>query len=184
MEKPGSFWRSRRSCPSLPMPLCDLCGLCVCVVICCFAAEGWGSQRMGERLPEQEMRRAHVRTQEEGLGFVAFFYDMVGFGDSKPFGHTFRDARMDRLGMSLTGLQLWNSLRALDFLRSLPDVDPERIGCTGASGGGTQTFLLAAVDERVHVPAPVCMVSASFQGGCECENCPSLRIDTDNVEIA
>src|SRR6266581_1309328 len=69
MEKPGSFWRSRRSCPSLPMPLCDLCGLCVCVVICCFAAEGWGSQRVGESLPEQEMRRAHVRTQEEGLGF-------------------------------------------------------------------------------------------------------------------
>jgi dienelactone hydrolase len=118
------------------------------------------------------------------LGCVAFFYDMVGFGDSKPFGHTFRDPRMDRLGMSLAGLQLWNSLRALDFLRSLPGVDPERIGCTGASGGGTQTFLLAAVDERVHVPAPVCMVSTRFQGGCECENCPSLRIDTDNVEIA
>lgn len=118
------------------------------------------------------------------LGCVAFLYDMVGYGDSKPFGHTFRDSRMDRLGMSLTGLQLWNSLRALDFLRALPDVDPERIACTGESGGGTQTFLLAAVDERVRVSAPVCMVSTGFQGGCECENCPSLRLDTDNVEIA
>jgi dienelactone hydrolase len=118
------------------------------------------------------------------LGCVAFHYDMIGYADSKPFGHTLRDSRMDRLGMSLGGLQLWNSLRALDFLRSLPDVDPDRIACTGASGGGTQTFLLTAVDDRVHLSAPVCMVSTGFQGGCECENSPSLRIDTDNVEIA
>jgi dienelactone hydrolase len=118
------------------------------------------------------------------LGCVAFHYDMIGFGDSKPLGHTLRDARMERLGMSMAGLQLWNSLRALDFLRSLPDVDPARIGCTGASGGGTQTFLLAAVEDRVRVSAPVCMVSAGYQGGCECENAPSLRVDTDNVEIA
>ncbi len=118
------------------------------------------------------------------LGCVAFLYDMVGYGDSKPFGHTFRDPRMERLGLGLTGLQLWNSLRALDFLCSLPEVDPHRIGCTGESGGGTQTFLLAAVDERVHLAAPVCMVSTGFQGGCECENCSSLRIDTDNVEFA
>jgi cephalosporin-C deacetylase-like acetyl esterase len=89
------------------------------------------------------------------LGCVVFSYDMIGFGDSKPIGHTFRDARMDRLGISLLGLQLWNSIRALDFLSSLPDVDAERIGCTGASGGGTQTFLLAAVDDRVKVSAPV-----------------------------
>jgi hypothetical protein len=61
------------------------------------------------------------------LGCVAFHYDMVGYGDGKPLGHTLRDARMERLGMSITGLQLWNSMRALDFLRSLPDVDPERI---------------------------------------------------------
>jgi dienelactone hydrolase len=118
------------------------------------------------------------------LGCVAFHYDMIGYADSKPFGHTLRDSQMDRLGMSMVGLQLWNSLRALDFLLSLPDVDPERIGCTGASGGGTQTFLLAAVDDRVKVSAPVGMVSTGFQGGCECENVPSLRIDTDNVEIA
>src|SRR2546426_1367857 len=109
---------------------------------------------------------------------------MIGFGDSKPIGHTLRDARMDRLGMSLGGLQLWNSMRALDFLRSLPEVDPERIGCTGASGGGTQTFLLAAVDDRVRASAPVNMISADFQGGDLCENAPDLRVDTFNVEIA
>ena len=86
--------------------------------------------------------------------------------------------------MSLAGLQLWNSLRAVDFLCALPDVDPARIGCTGESGGGTQTFLLTAVDERIAVAAPVNMVSTHMQGGCLCENPPLLRIATTNVEIA
>jgi dienelactone hydrolase len=72
----------------------------------------------------------------------------------------------------------------VDFLSSLSDVDPERIGATGASGGGTQTFLLTAVDERIRASAPVNMVSHIMQGGCICENAPNLRIDTDNVEIA
>src|SRR6266849_6095710 len=70
MEKPGSFRRSCRSCRSLSMPLCVLCGLCVFVVVFCpFRSEGWGSERMGERLPEKDLRMAHVRTQEEGLDF-------------------------------------------------------------------------------------------------------------------
>ena len=55
---------------------------------------------------------------------------------------------------------------------------------TGESGGGTQTFLLAAVDDRVKVAVPVNMISLHMQGGCLCENPPSLRLDTTNVEIA
>jgi Acetyl xylan esterase (AXE1) len=82
------------------------------------------------------------------------------------------------------GIQLWNSIRALDFLASLPEVDPERLACTGESGGGTQTFLLAAVDDRVKVAAPVCMVSSYMQGGCNCENAPGLRLGTHNTEFA
>ena len=63
-------------------------------------------------------------------------------------------------------------------------MDRQRLACTGESGGGTQTFLLAAVDNRVKVAAPVCMVSSYMQGGCNCENAPTLRIDTHNMEFA
>jgi dienelactone hydrolase len=118
------------------------------------------------------------------LGCVVFMYDMVGYNDSKPFGHKFLNPRLDRWGYSLATLQTWNSLRALDWLTSLPDVDAARIGCTGESGGGTQTFLLTAIDDRVKVAAPVVMVSDRFQGGCVCENAAGLRHGTDNVEFA
>jgi len=64
------------------------------------------------------------------------------------------------------------------------EVDLNRVACTGCSGGGSQTFLVTAVDDRIRVTAPVCMVSSHFQGGCICENPPSLRLDTNNVEIA
>ncbi|MBO0703097.1 MAG: hypothetical protein J2P38_09210, partial [Candidatus Dormibacteraeota bacterium] len=117
-------------------------------------------------------------------GYVAFLYDMVGYLDS-PGPHEGLGGPVHELwGVSLMGLQLWNSIRALDFLTQLPDVDPERLGCTGASGGATQTLLLTAADERVRASAPVVMVSAHMQGDCLCENGPNLRIDTQNLELA
>lgn len=118
------------------------------------------------------------------LGCVVFLYDMVGYNDSKPFPHQFLNDRLRHWGLSLPMLQTWNSIRVLDWLTSLPDVDSARIGCTGESGGGTQTFLLTALDERVTVSAPVVMVSDYFQGGCVCENAAGLRHGTDNVEFA
>ncbi len=115
------------------------------------------------------------------LGCVVFSTDMVGYGDSKQLPHAFSNVPW---GLNLQGLQLWNSLRAVDFLSALPDVDPSRIGATGASGGGTQTFLLTAVDARIRASAPVNMVAAGCQGGCSCENAPLLRLDLNNIEIA
>jgi hypothetical protein len=117
-------------------------------------------------------------------GYVVFTYDMVGYGDSRQLTHTFGGQRENLWGLSLAGLQLWDSIRALDFLESLPSVKRDAIGATGESGGGTQTFLLAAVDPRVAVAAPVNMISLQMQGGCLCENPPGLRLDTTNVEIA
>jgi len=118
------------------------------------------------------------------MGFVVFSYDMIGYNDSRQqIEHHFGGKREALWGLSAMGLQLRNSLRVMDFLGSLQDVDWERMGCTGASGGGTQTFLLSAVDDRVKAAAPVNMISAHFQGGCLCENGPLLRRDTFNVEI-
>ena len=85
---------------------------------------------------------------------------------------------------SVMGLQTWNAIRSLDFLLTLPEVDPERTAMTGASGGGTQTLLLAAVDDRLKLSFPCVMVSTAMQGGCTCENASLLRINTGNVEFA
>ena len=117
-------------------------------------------------------------------GYIAFAYDMVGYNDTRQTPHSFGGWLEELWGFSPMGLQLWNSIRAVDYLQSLPAVDGRRIAATGASGGGSQTFLLAAVDERVGVAAPVNMVSAYMQGGDPCEEAPNLRVDTFNVEIA
>ncbi len=117
-------------------------------------------------------------------GFVAFSYDMTGYNDMIQTPHAFGSPREQLWSFGPLGLQLWNSIRALDFLESLEDVDATKIAMTGASGGGSQTFLLTAVDGRVHYSAPVNMVSAYMQGGDFCENAPGLRFDTSNPEIA
>jgi dienelactone hydrolase len=120
------------------------------------------------------------------LGFVVFQYDMVGYGDSKALVHRegFADADALLRLQSNMGLQTWNSIRALDFVTSLPDVDASRVAVTGESGGGTQTLLLSAVDERIQAAFPSVMVSGAMQGGCVCENAPLLRVGTNNIELA
>ena len=120
------------------------------------------------------------------MGCVVFHYDMVGFGDSTKIEHRtgFLDAEAALRAQSFMGLQTWNGIRALDFVLSLPDVDPSRVAVTGSSGGGTQTFMLAAVDPRVTATFPMVMVSMNMQGGCVCENAPLLRVRTNNVELA
>lgn len=118
-------------------------------------------------------------------GYVVFAYDMVGYNDTIQTPHDFGDTPVERLwGFGPLGLQLWNSIRSVDFLQSLPGVNPNRIGVTGASGGATQTLLISAVDDRIQFSAPANMVSFIMQGGSLCENAPNLRLDTTNVEFA
>ena len=137
------------------------------------------------------------------MGCVVFIFDMLGYADSvqisRQLAHGFSKQRpefdtKDSWGFystqaelrlqSIMGLQTWNSVRGLDFLCSLPDVDAQRIGVTGGSGGGTQTILLCAIDPRPIVAFPQGMVSTAMQGGCTCENCSLLRVGTGNVELA
>ena len=137
------------------------------------------------RLENQPLNSTQTLAANLALqGFAVFAYDMVGYNDTAQTPHRFGAKEQELWSFGPLGLQLWNSIRVVDFLQSLPDVDGNRIGATGASGGGTQTFLLAAVDERIQFAAPVNMVSAIMQGGCVCENAPGLRIGTSNVEIA
>lgn len=137
------------------------------------------------------------------MGCVVWQWDMLGNSDSvqlsRDLVHGFAKQRpemntVENWGLfspqaeahlqSAMGLQTWNSIRSLDFLLSLPEVDPERIAMTGASGGGTQTMLLSAIDPRVALSFPAVMVSTSMQGGCTCENACLLRVNTGNIEFA
>lgn len=117
-------------------------------------------------------------------GFIALAWDMVGYGDTRQLPHHLGDSA-EELSWLFTpfSLQLWNAIRALDFVESLPEVNRFQIGMTGTSGGGTQTYLLAAIDERIRAAAPGGMVSATFQGDDVCEMAPGLRIGTNNVEL-
>ncbi len=137
------------------------------------------------------------------MGCVVWQWDMLSDSDSiqlpREVVHTFAKQRpemntLENWGLyspqaeahaqNIMGLQTWNSVRGLDFLLSLPEVDPQRTAITGASGGGTQTMLAAAIDDRIQLSFPVVMVSTAMQGGCTCENASLLRVNTGNVEFA
>ena len=132
------------------------------------------------------------------MGCAVFFYDMLGYADSVQFCDAegkvlhrhgpkekgFLSVEAEQQLVGYFPLQTWNSTRVLDFITSLPYVDKTRIGCTGASGGGTQTMIISGIDERVAAAFPCVMVSTAMQGGCTCENTNHLRIGVGNIDIA
>jgi len=134
-----------------------------------FKKDGWLTRTQ----PEMQARAGHLAQ----MGAVVFAYDMVGWGETRQVPHSSKRA---------LALQLWNSMRVIDFLESLPEVDRSRIAVMGASSGGTQAILNAAVDPRVAVSVPVVKITAITAGGCTCETGMPIRsrTGTNNAEIA
>jgi hypothetical protein len=158
----------------------------------------WGGY--ARALPDNQ--RLAVRLVQ--MGAVVFTYDMVGWGDSQQLNHPDsygflgignEDRLNDGTPNNLLALQLWDSIRAIDFLQALTDaegislVDSARIGVTGASGGATQALYLAAVDSRIAAAALVAMISAKYTGNDYCEDGMPVHsipgeADSNNTEIA
>lgn len=143
-----------------------------------FSSKEWAAQKQRVRHGGRSFLQSRC-VQLARMGCVVFHYDMIGYGDSQQipldvihrFSHLrvnfknrptagFYSARAELQLFNPMGLHTYNSIRALDFLCSLPDVDPARIAVTGGSGGGTQTFMLCAVDDRPLVSVPMVIVSA------------------------
>ncbi len=128
----------------------------------------------GQKVPYQP----HARRWAE-LGFVTLIVDSIQLGEIRGFHHgCYREGWFNwySRGYTPAGVELWNGIRGIDLLQARPEVDPQRIGVTGISGGGAMSWWLGAADERVKVVAPVCgtgtmkshVVDRTVDGHCDC----------------
>jgi dienelactone hydrolase len=116
------------------------------------------------------------------LGFLVLSVDAFGAGErglEKPLGEYHGEMVASTLwpsGITLAGIQVYENMRAVDYLQSRPDVQPEAIGITGTSGGGNQTMYAGAYDERFKCVVPVCSIGTyqAYLGAacCMCEMVP------------
>lgn len=125
------------------------------------------------------------------LGFIALTYDPFGQGERAVEGNGHDEYfRILLAGRDNMSYMLWDTMRALDYLLTRQDVDPDRIGCTGASGGGLNTLYVSALDERIAVVVPVVYVTAFAEflrtraDHCPCSHIPGLARFADMGDIA
>ncbi|MBL9211797.1 MAG: acetylxylan esterase [Opitutaceae bacterium] len=129
------------------------------------------------------------------LGFFVLAVDALGAGErgvGKELGEYHGDltaATLYPVGLTLAGLQVYENMRAVDYLLTRPEVDAARIGITGASGGGNQSMYAGAWDERLAATVPVCSVGnyQAYLGAacCQCEVVPgALRFTEEGNVLA
>jgi cephalosporin-C deacetylase-like acetyl esterase len=107
---------------------------------------------------------AKAQYQHHGIrlanhGYVAFLIDSIEFGEIPGIHHGLHDLNMWNwlsLGYTPAGPEVWNAIRAMDYLSTRPEVDSARVALTGISGGGAITWYAAAVDDRFQAASPVC----------------------------
>lgn len=116
------------------------------------------------------------------MGAICVDYDLWGWGESEDEvgakAHQTAEAQQ---------MQALNGIRILDWMIKRKDVDKSRVGVNGGSGGGTQTVLLTALDDRYTAANPVVSLSSWFDGGCPCESGMPIQLSgggTCNAEIA
>ena len=146
-------------------------------------AQGHSAQDIGLRCGRFMNATQTIAASLAKMGAVVFNFDMFAYGESGE--QVGKAAHRTGLGQTMNVLAC---LSILDWLETLPDVDASKIGMTGASGGGTQTFYTTAIDDRIAVSVPVVQVSCFFPGGCPCESGRpvhgSVEPRTNNAEIA
>jgi dienelactone hydrolase len=127
------------------------------------------------------------------LGFFVLMVDAFGAGErgiGKPLGEYHGEMVASTLwpsGLTLAGLQVYDNMRAVDYLQSRPEVNADQIGVTGASGGGNQTMYVGAIDDRLKCVVPVCSVGTyqAYLGAacCMCEVTPSALSYTEEAGV-
>jgi cephalosporin-C deacetylase-like acetyl esterase len=120
--------------------------------------------------------KAHEAYQTMGAflalnGMVGLVFDPIDQGERSQMpsqlprlagtrAHTMLGVGSILLGRNTARFEIWDGMRGIDYLQSRPEIDPKRIGCTGNSGGGTQTSYLMALDERIGAAAPSCYITS------------------------
>lgn len=131
------------------------------------------------RYREDQQKRCAMQAR---MGIISASWDLFAWGES-----TLQfESSLHRLSAAHI-IQTHNAVHILNYLLSLPQADPTRVGITGGSGGGSLTMQLAAADPRITLSIPVVMLSSHFSGGCPCESGMPVHLcanRTNNAEIA